>query len=252
MSSRRCSTAESNSRSPDARADSTCPSARGEDRSGRLSKPDLAEDRFSEPSFVDSSRAATGRFIPNFVLAGGGAPARERRLVRHQEDKECWWALCGGERIGLVVLLDVADPTPMFDLRIAAAQGAGHDTEIVGCLCQPDLHHPGRHRGLHGDHPGTGRGRRSRGCVSRAGRAGAQRPRCGRAAGVRRSRRRGGATSGIEATGPKHRPNSGRRWPAPSPPVSSPRRPAVIVAESDRPNSGTATGLSGRRGGNDR
>ena len=51
------------------------------------------------------------------------------------EDRECWWALRGGERVGLAVIFDLADPTPMFDLRIAgSARGRGYGTETVRWL----------------------------------------------------------------------------------------------------------------------
>ncbi len=50
-------------------------------------------------------------------------------------ERECWWALCGGERIGLVVIFDLGDPTPMFDLRIAARfWGRGYGTTTVRWL----------------------------------------------------------------------------------------------------------------------
>lgn len=51
------------------------------------------------------------------------------------DDRECWWALRGGERVGLAVIFDLADPTPMFDLRIAAgSRGRGYGTVTVRWL----------------------------------------------------------------------------------------------------------------------
>jgi len=50
-------------------------------------------------------------------------------------DRECWWVVRSGERVGLVVVFDLADPTPMFDLRIAAgSRGRGYGTVTVRWL----------------------------------------------------------------------------------------------------------------------
>lgn len=52
-------------------------------------------------------------------------------------DRECWWMLRSGGRVGLVVIFDLADPTPMFDLRIAASsRGRGYGTLSVRWLTE--------------------------------------------------------------------------------------------------------------------
>lgn len=92
----------------------------------------VPHDRSAEASLVEFLTGsdwpfhAEPRLDPSVVLArsrDGGFDT--------SGDRECWWALHGGEQVGLLVIFDLGDPTPMFDLRIAArcrAKGYGTAT----------------------------------------------------------------------------------------------------------------------------
>lgn len=52
------------------------------------------------------------------------------------EDSQGYWIDDDGARIGMAVLQDLQDDTPMFDLRLEESQrGRGKGTEIVRALC---------------------------------------------------------------------------------------------------------------------
>ncbi|WP_188195477.1 GNAT family N-acetyltransferase [Nonomuraea sp. SYSU D8015] len=70
-----------------------------------------------------------------------GTQDRETIARRHaegrndDEEERTFWVLADGERAGLVRLQDLADDTPMFDLRIRKAwRGRGLGTEAVAWL----------------------------------------------------------------------------------------------------------------------
>jgi ribosomal-protein-alanine N-acetyltransferase len=69
-------------------------------------------------------------------------PASVRRRVEEgfyasDESTETYWMVDAGRRVGLVHLFDLADPTPMFDLRLAApSRGKGHGHSAVMWLTQ--------------------------------------------------------------------------------------------------------------------
>jgi RimJ/RimL family protein N-acetyltransferase len=72
---------------------------------------------------------------------GSGAwdAARVRRDVAagrfDNEQTRAFWVVAGGAEAGLIRLLDLADDTPMFDLRLrAACRGAGLGTHAVRWL----------------------------------------------------------------------------------------------------------------------
>lgn len=51
-------------------------------------------------------------------------------------DAQGYWAFKDGQRLGLAVLEDLRDPTPLFDLRLAQGQrGKGLGAEILRGLC---------------------------------------------------------------------------------------------------------------------
>jgi RimJ/RimL family protein N-acetyltransferase len=69
-------------------------------------------------------------------------PASVRRRVEEgfyasDESTETYWMVEAGRRVGLVHLFDLADPTPLFDLRLAVpARGKGHGRSAVMWLTQ--------------------------------------------------------------------------------------------------------------------
>jgi len=98
----------------------------------------LLHDRSADASLVEFLTASDWPFHPEPRL---DPVAVLRRLddgdFDASEDRECWWAIWGGERVGLVVIFDLGDPTPMFDLRIAAgSRGRGYGTGTVQWLTE--------------------------------------------------------------------------------------------------------------------
>jgi len=69
------------------------------------------------------------------VLRSKAVRDRHDRGDYDGEDVRTFWMVLGSERVGLIVLDDLNDPTAMFDLRIAAAhRGQGHGTAAVAWL----------------------------------------------------------------------------------------------------------------------
>ncbi|MGH3762861.1 GNAT family N-acetyltransferase [Actinophytocola sp.] len=65
-----------------------------------------------------------------------------------------FWLERGGEPAGVVRLFDLADGTPLFDLRLAAAhRGQGLGTLAVGWLTEYLFHDPAHDQADRGDHP---------------------------------------------------------------------------------------------------
>ena len=96
----------------------------------------VPHDRSADTSLVELLTGSDWPFHPQPRLDPAGALRRlGEGAFDTSDDRECWWALRGSERVGLVVLFDLGDPTPMFDLRIAAAsRGRGYGTEVVRWL----------------------------------------------------------------------------------------------------------------------
>ena len=73
-------------------------------------------------------------------------PATVREQVQggvyaSDEAAETYWIDDAGQRLGLLHLFDLADPTPMFDLRIATpSRGHGHGRRSVEWLTQRLFH----------------------------------------------------------------------------------------------------------------
>jgi RimJ/RimL family protein N-acetyltransferase len=73
----------------------------------------------------------------------GGPEEREAVLARvaagyyDDESTQTYWVVVDGTRVGLLVLEDLGDDTPMFDLRFRAAhRGQGHGTGAVRWLTE--------------------------------------------------------------------------------------------------------------------
>ncbi len=96
----------------------------------------VPHDTSHEDAVVEFLTASDWPFHPEARLDADGVRRRAADgWFDTGEDRECWWALRGGERVGLAVIFDLADPTPMFDLRIAgSARGRGYGTETVRWL----------------------------------------------------------------------------------------------------------------------
>lgn len=59
----------------------------------------------------------------------------------HDEATEIYWIIDAGHQIGLLRLFDLADPTPLFDLRIATPlRGQGYGRQSVEWLTQRVFH----------------------------------------------------------------------------------------------------------------
>lgn len=114
---------------------------RGERRRTSRSGPDAA---ISFAACRDSSLGElvdflTGNGWPFHAEASLDAESVRRRAAEGafdtDEDRECWWVLDGAERVGLLVVFDLGDPTPLFDLRIAERhRGRGIGTHAVRWL----------------------------------------------------------------------------------------------------------------------
>lgn len=62
-------------------------------------------------------------------------------------DNEPHWIWAGSERVGLVVLRELEDPTPVFDLRLrASARGQGLGGQVLDWLAERAFAHHGKHR----------------------------------------------------------------------------------------------------------
>jgi RimJ/RimL family protein N-acetyltransferase len=71
-------------------------------------------------------------------VAGGAYDAPEN---------EPHWIWAGEERVGLVVLRELDDPTPVFDLRLASsARGQGYGGQVLDWLAGQVFARHGRHR----------------------------------------------------------------------------------------------------------
>lgn len=62
-------------------------------------------------------------------------------------DNEPHWVWEGETRVGLVVLRELEDPTPVFDLRLASsARGRGIGSLVLDWLAERTFGHHGKHR----------------------------------------------------------------------------------------------------------
>lgn len=62
-------------------------------------------------------------------------------------DNEPHWIWAGSERVGFVVLRELEDPTPVFDLRLrASARGQGLGGQVLGWLASQVFARHGKHR----------------------------------------------------------------------------------------------------------
>ena len=67
------------------------------------------------------------------------------------DDHAAFWLVEDGVRIGLAVLQDLTDDTPLFDLRLAAgARGRGRGVAALRALDRARLRHPAADRSLRG------------------------------------------------------------------------------------------------------
>lgn len=93
----------------------------------------------SEPDIRDIVRFLTSHRFP-FHVRDGHTEESARKAVDSgrfwSKDSRGYWIFDGALRIGMVVLDDLGDDTPMFDLRLAEEfRGRGLGQEVLKALC---------------------------------------------------------------------------------------------------------------------
>lgn len=109
-----------------------------------------------KPFAPDSEQEILAEFLSTQVwpFHGNPSPSREKATewaangrFGNDDDTKSFWGLVGTERVALLTVMDLEDPTPVFDLRVAAARrGQGIGRSALRFLAEWTFNEARKHR----------------------------------------------------------------------------------------------------------